>query len=167
MCGDGRKVLAECDDGNTFDMDGCSSECKIQKGYSCRGGIPTTPDICSKISYSYIFLGDKIVNNGYLVRYQVNPVPTLFTTEQLKDRIRVQVRNNNLYLAYQVYIAQDYSNPSLIQIFLSFIDYPTQNLSIDILFGLGEGLPTTKTVMANFIQVNSFASSRLDNTRLT
>lgn len=70
-------------------------------------------------------------------------------------------------MAYQVYIAQDYSNPSLIQIFLSFIDYPTQNLSIDILFGLGEGLPTTKTVMANFIQVNSFASSRLDNTRLT
>jgi cysteine-rich repeat protein len=36
----------ECDDGNTRDGDGCSSNCKIERFYECRGGNATNPDIC-------------------------------------------------------------------------------------------------------------------------
>ena len=36
ICGDGYKTgLAECDDGNTIDGDGCSSDCKIEIGWNC------------------------------------------------------------------------------------------------------------------------------------
>ena len=39
-----RNSTEECDDGNSFDFDGCSSECKIDTGYSWSGGSLTTPD---------------------------------------------------------------------------------------------------------------------------
>jgi cysteine-rich repeat protein len=46
-CGDGFKTgFEECDDGNTDDLDGCSSICKHELGYFCDGGSPTTPDTC-------------------------------------------------------------------------------------------------------------------------
>ncbi len=36
-CGDGIRVGGEqCDDGNLGDVDGCTSECKIEDGYVCR-----------------------------------------------------------------------------------------------------------------------------------
>eukprot|EP01022_Parablepharisma_sp_SALTPOND_P001165 TRINITY_DN105725_c2_g1_i1.p1 TRINITY_DN105725_c2_g1~~TRINITY_DN105725_c2_g1_i1.p1 ORF type:complete len:1460 (-),score=75.94 TRINITY_DN105725_c2_g1_i1:591-4970(-) len=46
ICGDGINLgQYECDDGNIFDGDGCSSECKLEKGYKCvsQNG---RPDIC-------------------------------------------------------------------------------------------------------------------------
>lgn len=36
----------ECDDGNNFNGDGCSSTCIVEKGFTCSGGSPTTPDKC-------------------------------------------------------------------------------------------------------------------------
>lgn len=43
-CGDGVLEGAEmCDDGNTKDGDGCSSKCKVEKGYSC---TRTSPSEC-------------------------------------------------------------------------------------------------------------------------
>ena len=46
-CGDGRKVEAEaCDDFNLFDSDGCSSECTIERGFSCSGGTLDSADTC-------------------------------------------------------------------------------------------------------------------------
>ncbi len=36
ICGDGIKYMAECDDGNRESKDGCSSDCKIERGYECR-----------------------------------------------------------------------------------------------------------------------------------
>jgi cysteine-rich repeat protein len=41
ICGDG-KILdrndRECDDGNVFDGDGCSSNCIVEPGFECYGG---------------------------------------------------------------------------------------------------------------------------------
>ena len=35
-CGDGLKSESEeCDDGNLRDGDGCSSNCKVENGFSC------------------------------------------------------------------------------------------------------------------------------------
>jgi cysteine-rich repeat protein len=45
-CGDGKLSGAEaCDDGNTADLDGCSSTCAISSGWSCAG----QPSRCEKI----------------------------------------------------------------------------------------------------------------------
>lgn len=46
LCGDGKRFVLECDDGNTNDGDGCSMDCKIEPGYICRGGSPNTDDSC-------------------------------------------------------------------------------------------------------------------------
>jgi fibro-slime domain-containing protein len=42
-CGDGQRFSdEECDDGNLFDGDGCSSTCKIEKGYTCTDAASST-----------------------------------------------------------------------------------------------------------------------------
>ncbi len=36
VCGDGIKFASEeCDDGNTLDGDGCSADCRVEKGFAC------------------------------------------------------------------------------------------------------------------------------------
>jgi cysteine-rich repeat protein len=35
ICGDGLILKSECDDNNTFDGDGCSSSCRIEKDFIC------------------------------------------------------------------------------------------------------------------------------------
>lgn len=56
-CGDGIVEVGEqCDDGNTFDNDGCSSSCLIQSGFSCDNS--QTPSICSPVC------GDGILSPG-------------------------------------------------------------------------------------------------------
>lgn len=52
-CGDSlliKNLGEECDDGNTDNGDGCSSNCKIESGFSCAG----TPTLC------YSYCGDSI-----------------------------------------------------------------------------------------------------------
>jgi len=47
VCGDGSKNAAEgCDDGNTKNGDGCSSSCRVEKGWRCSGGDNLNPDKC-------------------------------------------------------------------------------------------------------------------------
>ena len=48
ICGDGIRFVLACDDGNTRNGDGCSRQCKIEPGFSCFGGSPTTPDSCTR-----------------------------------------------------------------------------------------------------------------------
>ena len=51
-CGDGSKVgweVSACEDGNTVDGDGCSSECSVESGYLCKGGSESSIDICAVI----------------------------------------------------------------------------------------------------------------------
>ena len=47
-CGDGKKFVTDCDDGNKVDGDGCSSTCEIEEGFTCQGGSPMSKDSCSK-----------------------------------------------------------------------------------------------------------------------
>jgi cysteine-rich repeat protein len=51
ICGDGKVFPPEaCDDGNTVDGDGCSHDCTmIEAGWSCTGGSPTSPSVCTPI----------------------------------------------------------------------------------------------------------------------
>ena len=46
VCGDGKRFVLDCDDGDNDDGDGCSMDCKVEPGYICRGGSPNTDDSC-------------------------------------------------------------------------------------------------------------------------
>lgn len=49
-CGDGKQMgYHECDDGNLNNGDGCSNFCKVERGWHCRGGTPTTADVCYEV----------------------------------------------------------------------------------------------------------------------
>ena len=51
ICGDGLSMGEnKCDDGNSLDGDGCSSQCQIEDGYICFGGNYNSPDKCKDIS---------------------------------------------------------------------------------------------------------------------
>jgi len=39
----------DCDDANTKSGDGCSSICKVEKGWTCSGGNALTKDTCKEI----------------------------------------------------------------------------------------------------------------------
>lgn len=56
--------MLECDDGNNNNGDGCSSDCKIEEGYTCRGGSPSNPDNCLIYNPPYV----TIVQTGQ-IRY--------------------------------------------------------------------------------------------------
>lgn len=48
VCGDGTRIIQQCDDGNTISGDGCSSTCTIEPGWVCMKNPlnPTLPDYC-------------------------------------------------------------------------------------------------------------------------
>ena len=47
VCGDGVKTSSEqCDDGNLVSLDGCSSTCTIESGWTCGA---TSPSVCTPI----------------------------------------------------------------------------------------------------------------------
>ena len=47
----GRFMGYGCDDGNTIDGDGCSSDCKVEPFHICDGGDETKPDTCKCLRY--------------------------------------------------------------------------------------------------------------------
>jgi len=50
-CGDGYRMSPEqCDDGNAVSGDGCSSTCREEAGYWCRGGGVASADTCAGMS---------------------------------------------------------------------------------------------------------------------
>ena len=40
---------AQCDDGNTIDGDGCSSNCMVEVHYRCTKGDEYTPSVCTYV----------------------------------------------------------------------------------------------------------------------
>ena len=79
LCGNGRNDFGEqCDDGNTFSGDGCSSSCQVESGFTC-GGSPygcnptcttcTNNDVCGNqnIFYSDFFGSAETCDDGNTV----------------------------------------------------------------------------------------------------
>ena len=75
-CGDGRRFVVQCDDGNNRPGDGCSPDCKIENGYLCSGGGPIATDTCQPVS-SAKQLHIK-VNSQYGTRYVTGAIITEF-----------------------------------------------------------------------------------------
>lgn len=50
ICGDGRNLGSfECDDGNSFNGDGCSADCRVEPGFTCQNN-PGGPDTCKDVT---------------------------------------------------------------------------------------------------------------------
>lgn len=61
ICGDGKRFTSddyelssfiECDDGNNYDSDGCSSTCEVEDGWTCKGGSSQWADTCAESTAS-------------------------------------------------------------------------------------------------------------------
>ncbi len=63
ICGDGKKFYLECDDGNLVNGDGCNSNCRVERGWTCVGGNTNSKSSC----YNILPTGTKIIKNGYVV----------------------------------------------------------------------------------------------------
>ena len=50
ICGDGKRYVSECDDGNEINGDGCSESCLIEDYFHCVDGSPTQNDYCSNLT---------------------------------------------------------------------------------------------------------------------
>lgn len=80
LCGDGKKFVVECDDGNNMDGDGCSLDCKIEPGYACTGGSPLSKDKCYLISPQSVTLqlvGQIRQQSSVTLNVQLSYVPQL------------------------------------------------------------------------------------------
>jgi len=67
-----------CDDGNNFNGDGCSSDCKIESGYHCVGGSPSSKDTCSRYLPSKLVItqsGQSHIQNKIVLNVRVNYLP--------------------------------------------------------------------------------------------
>ena len=76
ICGDRRKITTECDDGNTFNGDGCSAECSVEEGYNCEGGSPGNPDTCTKINYQMKITSSDVKPGTISIDFVVYPAPS-------------------------------------------------------------------------------------------
>lgn len=67
-----------CDDKNNIDGDGCSSDCKIEPGYHCVGGSPSSQDTCSQYLPSQLSItksGQSHIKNKIVINVRVNYLP--------------------------------------------------------------------------------------------
>ncbi len=47
ICGNGKKGIKDCEDGNRKIGDGCSSNCRVEDGWVCEGGDINKVDNCT------------------------------------------------------------------------------------------------------------------------
>ena len=78
-CGDGKRFVVECDDGNNINNDGCAADCTLEQGYTCYGGSPTEPDVCTSAVPADIIIkatGQTHVYGQIIINVQLNYLPT-------------------------------------------------------------------------------------------
>lgn len=104
ICGDGRLYTLECDDGNTVDGDGCSSTCKIEPNYECRGGTNETKSACSysgplKFGLQKI-IKDPNSNKLTLTLDIYPPIKNIQDLPNIKDLISTNIPNSGMIVSF-------------------------------------------------------------------
>lgn len=89
MCGDGKLYVLQCDDGNTFDGDGCSSSCTLESGWNCTGGTSTHRSVCqlaTNIKFELV-KSAKVVGRNQILLYFVFSMPIRLTSSNFQITI--------------------------------------------------------------------------------
>jgi proprotein convertase subtilisin/kexin type 5 len=149
ICGDGKRFVLACDDGNTINGDGCSSTCTIESGYNCRGGTSTSKDTCVAFapSKTIISVRGKVHEIGKVTSgYRINYVPS----ELLK---------NGCPLCSQLLMIKQISGDSIAVISENFV--PQTQYSINVVFDFNgiEPIPDFNVT----VQVNPVLASYFPN----
>ena len=100
ICGDGIDLGEyECDDGNKNNGDGCDKECRIEEGYSCNGGNPSTADICRDIMPPQIDIAPKESKTLLKYYFQLSKPVQSLTIEEPKTFVQLSIKGGyNQYL---------------------------------------------------------------------
>lgn len=92
-CGDGQNFGQNmCDDGNTEDGDGCSSNCVTEKDYECSGGYPYSEDRCRYVPTEILEV--KVTRNNDLILKFSRPIDLKNKSEGLTERDMVIMYRN-------------------------------------------------------------------------
>lgn len=78
VCGDGKRFVLGCDDGNSVNGDGCSSTCQVEVGWNCQGGSPSSADQCSRgapAALTFTSTGQSHTWGKVIVNVKVNYLP--------------------------------------------------------------------------------------------
>ena len=95
ICGDGITIgdMYECDDGNLINGDGCSSLCKVEKGFRCSGGSQNTPHLCHDIQPPLLALNFAYLNIPYKFIFHATEQFTIInTTEDPKHYVNLTIK---------------------------------------------------------------------------
>jgi cysteine-rich repeat protein len=88
-CSDGKRYVVECDDGNTVAGDGCTF-CKIDQGWTCRGGSPNSPDFCSNVvpsKVTFLVVGQIRYQTKVVLNVKIDYLPKkLLQSNDCNDR---------------------------------------------------------------------------------
>ena len=89
-CGDGHRYVKECDDGNSVSGDGCDMSCKVEGGFSCKGGSPNSADTCVPFTPTAVTLvqsGQVRYATSILLNIKLNYLPMALTqSDSCNDR---------------------------------------------------------------------------------
>lgn len=128
VCGDGKKFVLACDDGNNINGDGCSSTCQVEPGYVCSGGSPSSRDYCSKgipTSISFVSSGQSHIWGKVIINVKANYLPQAL----LNSAADCQNKCNNVLSAKIIS-----GDTSAVSILASYIPNTSFSFSIEVNF---------------------------------
>lgn len=127
ICGDGKRYVRECDDGNSNSGDGCSSSCTIEPGFICRGGSPNGRDNCylnTPAQVSFSMVGQIRYSTRIVLNIQIDYLPKqLLQSADCNDRCS------------QVLVAQVLSGDKPTAIKSSYVAGSRYSFSVELEFG--------------------------------
>ena len=129
ICGDGKRYILACDDGNTINGDGCSSNCEIETGFFCTGGSSTSPDVCTRTipkALQFSSSGQSRVYGKIIINVRVNYLPQALITSAN------DCRNNCKDVLVGKFTSGDTSAISIIS---SYITNSQLSFSVEVNFG--------------------------------
>ena len=104
ICGDGVLIVLPCDDGNTVNGDGCSSNCALESGFKCTVENKTSKCIyTAKLNISLISI-EKLENfNSGMFIFEFTPAVTTLNNMNWNNYVNITVSGANITLTDSVY----------------------------------------------------------------
>ena len=129
VCGDGKRFILPCDDGNNQNGDGCSSSCEIEEGYNCQGGSDKSRDSCSRghpSAISFSTSGQSHLWGRMVINVRINYLPKAL----MESATDCHYKCNNVLSAKIID-----GDKSAISIKSSYIPNTRFSFSIEVIYG--------------------------------